>query len=457
MPYDDRLTADILLQAMATLAAGGARLVTAAQLVEASGFSLPAVKRMLPRLVAQGRVEVTGKARATRYRLLAAGGPETPRFPVDAALPAREGPAWRAASLSLRARLSLPLAARAPVSYRRGFVDDYKPNETFLLPREIAQALNALGRLPEQMPAGTYARKVLEQLLIDLSWSSSRLEGNRYSLLDTEELFRSGAAATDSDAVMLLNHKAAIEFLVDAVPVQGLSTGLVRNLHAVLMQDLLVDVASLGSIRQKVVNISGTVYVPTQAPALLQEMLERIVATAQLIKDPVEAAFFLWVNLAYLQPFEDGNKRVSRLAANVPLMLYNQAPLSFLDVDRNDYALAMMGVYEFCDVAMAVDLFDWTYRRSQARYKVVLESMGSPDPFRIKYREALTEAVGRVVRSRASMARALAGLGLQDDDAVKFEQLLARELDALAVFNCARYRLGIAETQAWIDQGRPRA
>ena len=63
--------------------------------------------------------------------------------------------------------------------------------------------------------------------------------------------------------------------------------------------------------------------------------------------------------MAYLQPFEAGNKRVSRLAANVPLMLYNQAPLSFLDVDREDYALAMMGVYESCDVSMAVDLFDW--------------------------------------------------------------------------------------------------
>ncbi len=256
---------------------------------------------------------------------------------------------------------------------------------------------------------------------------------------------------------MLLNHKAAIEFLVDAVPTQGLSAGLVRNLHAVLMQDLLPEVASLGAIREKVVNISGTTYVPTQVPALLQEMFERIISTAQHIKNALEAAFFLWVNLAYLQPFEDGNKRVSRLAANVPLMLYNQAPLSFLDVDREDYALAMMGVYESCDVSMAVDLFDWTYRRSQAKYRVVLESMGSPDPFRIKYREALSEAVGLVVRSRQPAAEALAGLALPDEDAAKFRQLLTQELNALADFNCARYRLGLKETQAWIDDGRPQA
>ncbi|QHE88836.1 Fic family protein [Hydrogenophaga sp. BPS33] len=370
--------------------------------------------------------------------------------------PPRSAPLWSVASQELRRQMTLPLAARAPVTYRRAFVDDYKPNETFLLSQTLAEELAALGRLPGQLPAGTYIRKVLEQLLIDLSWSSSHLEGNRYTLLDTEALFKSGAAATDLDAVMLLNHKAAIEFLVDAVPLQGLATALVCNLHAVLMQDLLVDVTSLGTIREKVVNISGSTYVPTQVPALLREMFERILATARLIKNPVEAAFFLWVQLAYLQPFEDGNKRVSRLAANIPLMLYNQAPLSFLDVDREDYALAMMGVYECGDVSMAVDLFAWTYRRSQAKYKVVLDAAGSPDPFRIRYREALNEAMGLVVRGRRSAQEAVVGLSLPEDDAVKLQQILVTELNALAAFNCARYRLGMQETQGWIDAGRPR-
>ena len=459
MPNNGRLTPDALLQAMAVLASAGDELVSSTRLVDATGSSLPVVKRLLSKLVEDGRISVIGKARATRYRLLAANAPVAAGTPVatpPAAAPTvRAAPIWRVPSLELRRQLTLPLAARTPVTYRREFVDDYKPNETFLLPRELAEELAALGRLPGQLPAGTYVRKVLEQLLIDLSWSSSHLEGNRYTLLDTEELFKSGATATDSDAVMLLNHKAAIEFLVDAVPVQGLSAGLVRNLHAVLMQDLLAEVGALGTIREKVVNISGTTYVPTQDPAVLQEMFDHIISKAQHIKNPLEAAFFLWVNLAYLQPFEDGNKRVSRLAANVPLMLYNQAPLSFLDVDREDYALAMMGVYETRDVSMAVDLFDWTYRRSQAKYKVVLESMGSPDPFRIKHREALNEAVGLVVRSRTPAAEALAGLGLPAEDAPKFQQLLAQELKALAVFNCARYRLGIKETQAWIDEGRP--
>jgi Fic family protein len=455
-----QLTADTLLRAMSALANTGRDYVSSVELAEAIGSSLPTVKRMLSRLVAEGAVHVTGKARATRYRLLRIHKVESERASSVAspnASPTAEltEPAWRASSLALRQRLRLPLAARAPVTYRRDFVDLYRPNEIFLMPPKLAEELTALGRLPGQLPAGTYVRKVLEQLLIDLSWSSSRLEGNRYTLLDTEELFKSGAAATDSDAVMLLNPKAAIEFLVDSVPTQGLSTGLVRNLHAVLMQDLLPDVASLGTIRNKLVNISGTTYVPAQVPAVLLEMFERIVSKAQHIKNPLEATFFLWVNLAYLQPFEDGNKRVSRLAANVPLMLYNQAPLSFLDVDRDDYALAMMGVYEYCDVSMAVDLFEWTYRRSHAKYKVVLESMGSPDPFRVRHRETLNEAVALVVRARRLQSAVIAGLGLPDADVPRFRQLLAQELSALAAFNCARYRLGIQETQTWIDSGRP--
>lgn len=459
MSNNARLTPDSLRHTMAALAAGGHASISSRQLVEATGSSLPTVKRMLSKLVSLRQVEVSGKARATRYRLPLAQTPVAveKNLAREPAAPDfhRARPRWSDASGRLRQQLLLPMGARTPVTYRREFVDHYKPNETFLLPPALADELFRLGRLPGQMPAGTYARKVLEQLLIDLSWSSSHLEGNRYTLLDTEELFRSGAAATDSDALMLLNHKAAIEFLVDAVPMQGLTPGLLRNLHAVLMQDLLAEVASLGVIREKVVNISGTVYVPMQVPAVLAEMFERICSIAQYIKNPVEAAFFLWVNLAYLQPFEDGNKRVSRLAANVPLMLYNQAPLSFLDVDRDDYALAMMGVYESCDVSMAVDLFDWTYRRSQGKYKVVQESMGLPDPFRIRYREALVEAVGQVVRARRPVAYALQSLGLPEEDQPAFRQLLVQELGTLAVFNCARYRLGFKEVQAWIDDGRP--
>jgi Fic family protein len=364
-------------------------------------------------------------------------------------------PEWSAQARAVLDQLDRPLGARQHVTYQRQLVDGYVPNETFLLPRHLAEALAQEGGTQGQQPAGTYARKVLEQLLIDLSWSSSRLEGNTYSRLATERLFESGASPTDWEGIMLLNHKRAIEFLVDAAPVDGLTDGVIRNLHALLMQDLLADSAGLGAIRRKIVNITGTTYVPAQAPQLLEEMLARIVGKARLIKNPIEAAFFLWVNIAYLQPFEDGNKRASRLAANIPLLLYNCAPLAFLDVAQQDYARAMLGIYEFLDVTVAAELFAWTYRRSIRKYQVILEAMGAPDPFRTRHRERLAEAMQKIVRDGQRLPQAVDGLTLATGEVAAFEAMLVAELKALTPYNCARYRLTTAEVETWITRGRP--
>jgi fido (protein-threonine AMPylation protein) len=448
-----KLSAAAILQAVHRLAEGGQREVSSTEVAYATQRSPATVRRYLDALCASGQLVRTGQARATRYRLVdlePAARPAASEAPSAAATPA-----WSPAAIELGGKLHVPLGARDPVTYQREFVEGYLPNQTWLMPQELAETLYRDGRLREQQPAGTYARKVLEQLLIDLSWSSSRLEGNRYTLLATEDLFKRGGPGGDTDAVMLLNHKTAIEFLVDAVPLQGLSVALIRNLHAVLMQDLLADTDMLGVIRKKIVNISDTVYVPTQVPAVLEEMLAMIVAKARAIKNPIEAAFFLWVNLAYLQPFEDGNKRTSRLAANVPLMLYNCSPLAFLDVDPHDYAQAMLGVYEFLDVSRAVDLFAWTYRRSIRKYAVVMESMGAPNPLRVQYRPHLTQAIGLVVRDRKTMQAALTEMGLTEEQAPGFEAMLLDELNKLEIFNCARYRLTLEATQAWIDANRP--
>lgn len=447
-----KLTRQDVLHAVERFAEQGLTAVSSTEVIHATGGSSATVRRHLDALCVRGDLVREGRARATRYRLSVASSflPLGPAWSQP-----QGGPDWSPAAQRLRRALDVPLAARDPVSYQRDFVDRYRPNTTWLLPQSLADSLYRAGGMPEQQPAGTYARKVLEPLLIDLSWSSSRLEGNRYTMLATEELFKRGSAGTDADAVMLLNHKAAIEFLVDAVPLQGLSMSLVRNLHAILMQDLLADSNELGAIRQKVVNISDTVYVPSQMPAVLQEMLGLVIEKARLVKNPIEAAFFLWVNLAYLQPFEDGNKRTSRLAANIPLMLYNCAPLSFLDVDTNDYARAMLGVYERRDVSLAVDLFGWAYQRSLKKYAVVRESLGAPDPTRLRYRESLSEAIGMVVREGKTAQAACHLLQLTEQVAPGFQALLLEELQKLEMFNCARYRLTLSATEAWIAAGRP--
>jgi len=178
-------------------------------------------------LLTAGYVVREKDGRTTRYRLSNASAiPITNEVAAVASIP------WTRESLMLRELLLRPLAVRDAVTYQRDLVDSYRRNQSSWLGADLAVALEAERRMRGQQPAGTYARKVLEPLLIDLSWSSSRLEGNRYTLLDTKKLFESGAQYGDVDAVMLLNHKAAIEFMVDAVPEYGLTAAVISNLHA---------------------------------------------------------------------------------------------------------------------------------------------------------------------------------------------------------------------------------
>ena len=448
-----------ILSLLENLRTRGQGELSAGEITSQLGESRATINRYLKQLVEDQKLVSTGKGPATRYRApvvhFLTG---TAKAEATAHAQVYVSPTLSPEALELRAKLSQPLGARTHVSYQRKFVDDYAPNTSWLLPQSLAEALYAEGRMTGQQPAATYARRVLEQLLIDLSWASSKLEGNPLSLLETRELFNSGLSAgdaSDPNKVMLLNHKEAIEFMVDAVPNYGLTVPVVRNIHAVLMKNMLADERALGAIRNKVVNITDTVYVPTQVPHLLEEMLNQIVEKGRLIKSPVEAAFFLWVNLAYLQPFEDGNKRTSRLAANIPLMLYNCAPLSFLDVAPSDYAQAVLGVYELLDAKIAIELFAWTYRRSVAKYTAVIQSMGSPDPFRTKYREFLSEVAQRVVRDACPLATAIAELGLPDEDRPTFEEMLRSDFEHLEIFNCARYRLTMKQTEDWLSKGRP--
>jgi Fic family protein len=418
---------------------------TPAQIAAHVQVSRPTVNRHLRNLLVAGQIAREGVGPATVYRCVS-----TTRIsePVTTSW-------WSSKSQSSRVELAGPFASRMPISYRRHFVDDYRPNQSQLLPATIAESMVAKGRMAGQQPAGTYARKVLEQLLIDLSWSSSHLEGNRKSLLDTRNLFLAGrSAADDTDATMLLNHKDAIEFMVDAVPSYGITVPVVRNVQSLLMQGLLADPRALGAMRTTI-NIEASVYIPSQVPSLLEEMLTLILEKSRQIKNPIEGAFFLWVNLAYLQPFEDGNKRTSRLSANLPLLLDNCAPLSFLDVDPADYAVAMLAVYERQDVSLAGELFAWTYQRSIPKYQAVLASMGAPDRLRVQYREHLINAIQDVVRTGRTLQEAIAAAAVPPADQAPFRALLQTELEQLEVYNCARYRLNIRNAQEWIAKDRP--
>src|SRR5262249_50668132 len=153
-----------------------------------------------------------------------------------------------------------------------------------------------------------YARQILSRLLIDLSWNSSRLEGNTYSLLDTKRLIEFGQEAQGGnrlEAQMLLNHKDAVEFLVGDAAEIGFNRYTILNLHAILANNPLADQSACGRIRHIGVGIEWSVYHPPATPQLLEERFEQLVATDAVIGDPFEQSFFVMTQLPYLQPFDD--------------------------------------------------------------------------------------------------------------------------------------------------------
>ena len=179
------------------------------------------LQRRLALLVEQERLIAEGRAKGRRYRVpvrIASKGSSATGAPIAEARAEVYVPISPGAE-AVKQAIRAPIQRRQPTGYRRAFLDDYRPNVTYYLPVETRQRLLEVGRPPEgERPAGTYARTIYSRLLIDLSWNSSRLEGNTYSLLETESLLELGEAAEGKDALeaqMILNHKAAIELLVD--------------------------------------------------------------------------------------------------------------------------------------------------------------------------------------------------------------------------------------------------
>jgi hypothetical protein len=420
------------------------------------------LQRRLALLVEQKQIIIEGRARASRYRIPAITGDVTVQvlggFGFSGQMSAEVYVPLSSEGEAIKQAVREPIQNRRPVGYNRAFLDSYHPNETFYLSSKIRQQLYEMGRSPEgQHPAGTYARQIFNRLLIDLSWNSSRLEGNTYSLLETELLLELGESAEGKDALeaqMILNHKAAIELLVEQASEVGFNRYTLLNLHGLLSDNLLADPQACGRLRAIPVRIGGTVYHPLEVPQLIDECFRQILATASEIENPFEKSFFVMVHLPYLQPFEDVNKRVSRLAANIPLIRRNFCPLSFVDVPDRAYLDGSLAVYELNRVELLRDVFIWAYQRSCARYSAVRQSLGDPDPFRLRYRVQIKEFVAKVVLNCLDKRAAVGWIAgkaapLPADDRGRFIEIIETELSSLHEGNIARYNLRPAEFKNW--------
>ncbi len=419
------------------------------------------LQRRLGELVAQRKIAQIGNGRGLRYRqpkIIEVTDTEKVHATDKVAAESRSHVSAKGEEIRRYVRQSRQ--QRSPVGYKQSFLENYTPNSTAYLPESLRVQLHALGRPPvENTPAGTFARDILNRLLIDLSWASSQLEGNTYTRLDTERLIEFGQAAVGKDALetqMILNHKAAIEYLVRDTEHVGINPATIVALHAFLSDGLMPDPATCGRLRNRPVEVGGSVYLPIAMPQRIEELFAVVLEMAAEIKDPFEQSFFLMVHLPYLQPFEDVNKRVSRLAANIPFILHNLSPLSFIDVAQQDYVDGLLGVYELNRIELLRDVFVRAYERSCQQYVAVHQQLVPPDAMRLRYRNQLSQLVATIVRANVAADEPTIRAHLPEtvaaSDRERFIVLALKEFNTLHAGNAIRFGLRPLEFATWLER-----
>jgi hypothetical protein len=253
---------------------------------------------------------------------------------------------------------------------------------------------------------------------------------------------------------MILNHKAAIEMLVADADQVDFDMFTFQNLHAVLSQNLMPDEDACGRLRRRPVDISGTVFYPLAMPQQLEDFFRLLLDKAKAIPDPFEQAFFLLVQLPYLQPFEDVNKRVARIGANIPLIKQNLCPLSFVDVPERSYVEGLLGVYELNKIELLQDVFVWAFERSCQRYLAITKTLAQPDPLKIRYRQEIIQAVQEVVNGGLPLSRPvitdLSKRLVPEKDRIAFAKILGQAFLKLHEGSVARYQLRRSDFLDWV-------
>ena len=315
------------------------------------GTAYATLKRTLQVLLAQNLVRTTGKGKSTKYSLSSAY--ELLR-PVD-----------------VEAYFQQEIDERIiKMRYNPSLIVDTLTKVNLFTETEqnhLRQVHQSYGDNIRQLSANAYALE-LERLAIDLSWKSSQIEGNTYTLLETERLLREKRTAegkSKDEATMLLNHKEAIDFII-AHPtiVEKISVAIIEDLHSILVQDLGID----RNIRKWKVGISGSNYVPLDNDFQILEALEAMVVLINNESNVMSKALLALVLISYIQPFADGNKRTARMISNAILMHHQYCPLSYRTVDAMEYKKAMLIFYEQNNISPMKTLFIQQYEFAVKTY-----------------------------------------------------------------------------------------
>lgn len=297
-------------------------------------------KRILAKLVSEQLVSTEGKGRGTKYIISPSYGLF---YPIDVE-------AYFEKEVDEREVRS---------SFNLTLITDVLAN-TALFTKEEEQHLQNLQKEFKENTShlSTFAyNKEFERLAIDLSWKSSQIEGNTYSLLETEYLLKEHVTAkgkSKEDATMLLNHKEALNFIVDNPDyINPLRISAIEDIHSLLIKELGVD----RNIRQRRVGISGTNYQPLDNEHQIREALIDMCDLVNNKESVFEKALLLLVLISYIQAFDDGNKRTARIISNAILIAYDYCPISFRTVDSIEYKKAMLIFYEQNNMSVFKKIF----------------------------------------------------------------------------------------------------
>jgi Fic family protein len=287
------------------------------------------VKRILQRLISENLIVPSGKGKGTKYQI--------------------------SQSYELLRPIEMEEYFKKEIDQReiRGNFNHSLLTDTLNAVTVFSDAeLNYLGNLQEKYTENiskltdSEYKKELERLAIDLSWKSSQIEGNTYSLLETERLLKEKETAsgkTKDEAIMLLNHKEALDFIIqNPMYVKPLSVSRIEDIHSILIKDLSID----RNIRKRRVGISGTNYKPLDNEFQIREALEDMCILVNKQDNVFAKALLVLVILSYIQAFNDGNKRTARIMSNAILMNNNYCPISFRTIDSIEYKKAMLIFYE---------------------------------------------------------------------------------------------------------------
>lgn len=313
--------------------------VSSSQIAEAmdGGVSLATIKRIISELSSNFYIYAQGKARATRYFV-------SPLF----------------APINLDEYYSREVDEREVLTeFNYNLIPDVLCKVNLFTQHEQDE-LNALQDIFQQnisKLSKEQRQREMERLGIDLSWKSSQIEGNTYSLLETERLLKEKQTAsgkTKEEAIMLLNHKDALDFIV-ANPdyLQHLTISRIEDIHSLLVKDLGVD----RNIRTRRVGITGTNYRPIDNEFQIREALQQTCDLVNSRDNVFEKALYILVLLSYIQAFNDGNKRVARITSNAILIANGYCPISFRTVDSIDYKKAMLLFYEQNNISAFKQIF----------------------------------------------------------------------------------------------------